>query len=455
MLCDLLVIGAGPGGYAAALEGAASGLRTVLVEKGFLGGTCLNWGCIPTKLFLGATQTIPELKAQTRLRIATGEISVDLPALQRRKRTLVQATRKAMALRLERSSIEYLHGACRFTGPDAAGVETQDGMREVHFKNAIIATGSRPAFPPGLSRDGRRIIDSTDMLDLEEVPPTLAVIGAGAIGIELGQFFARLGTRVDLVELAPSVLPSEDPEIAGVMAGALRRQGWTVHEGAMVQRAEEDGEGTRLFLSNGKELSAAKVLVATGRHPNTAGLGLENTAATLDKRGWVITDDSLQAAEGLYAIGDANGRVLLAHAAEDQARYVVRRIVGNSSGPYRTGQIPSCLYGDPEAFRAGKSLLELKDAGVAVAVSRYQLAASPVAQAYGSSHGMIKVFWSEGRVAGITGIGHRMTGLVTLAEVVVREGWERKHAHEVVFAHPTMDEALKEALLAPQEEIAG
>jgi dihydrolipoamide dehydrogenase len=454
MNCDLLILGAGPGGYAAALEGAEAGLRTILVEKGFLGGTCLNWGCIPTKLFLGATQSIPELKAQSRLRIASGEIAVDLPALQRRKRTLIQATRKAMGLRLEHSSVNLLQGVARFTGLDTVAVESEGAFQEIRFSNAILAVGSSPVFPPGMVRDGVHVLDSTDMLDLEEVPPSLAVIGAGAIGIELGQFFNRLGTAVTLIEMAPDLLPAEDPEISGVMSWALKRQGWTVHASTTVQRFETDGEGTRLFLSTGKEVRAHKVLVAIGRTPNTTGLGLENTTVRTGPRGWIVTDEALQAAERIFAVGDVSGRALLAHAAEDQARYVVRRILGQIVGPYEGLPVPSCLYGDPEAFRAGRSARELLNAGLPVKTSRYQLAASPVAQAYGSSHGVIKVLWSEGRVAGITGIGHRMTGLVTLAEVIVKQGWERERIHGIVVAHPTMDEGLKEALLAEQVDVS-
>jgi dihydrolipoamide dehydrogenase len=226
-----------------------------------------------------------------------------------------------------------------------------------------------------------------------------------------------------------------------------------VHTSATVEKVVTSGEEVHLSLSTGKDVRANKVLVATGRTPNTAGLGLENTSVEVDGRGWIVTDDSLQAADRIFAVGDVSGRALLAHAAEDQARYVVRRILDSASGSYRGMPVPSCLYGEPEAFRAGKSSRELLKEGHVVKISRYQLAASPVAQAFGSSHGMIKVFWSDGKVVGITGIGHRMTGLVTLAEVMVKQGWNRESIHEIVVAHPTMDEGLKEALLGDQEVI--
>jgi dihydrolipoamide dehydrogenase len=452
MECDLLILGSGPGGYAAALEGAAAGLGTVLVEKGFLGGTCLNWGCIPTKLFLGASQTIPELKSQARLRVAGGEITVDLPALQRRKRTLVQATRKAMQLRLDHAGVELIQGVARLAGPRTALIESDGMFREIRFSSLILAVGSRPAFPPGLERDGASILDSTDILDLEATPRHLAVIGAGAIGIELGQFYHRLGAAVTLIEMAPNVLPAEDPEISGVMTSALKRQGWDVHCSSAVERVQAGEQETTLLLSTQKEVRAHKVLVAAGRTPNTIGLGLELAGAETDDRGWIVTDEFLQAVDRIFAVGDVNGRVLLAHAAEDQARYVIQRILGRTSAPYPRLPVPSCLYGEPEVFRAGRTHRELQTEG-AFAVSRYRLAASPVAQAFGSSHGLIKVFWSQGRVAGITGIGHRMTGLVTLAEVIVRQGWERERIKGIVVAHPTIDEALREALLADQEEV--
>ncbi|MFP4072152.1 MAG: dihydrolipoyl dehydrogenase family protein, partial [Desulfovibrionales bacterium] len=451
--CDLLVLGAGPGGYRAALDGAAAGLKTVLVEKGHLGGTCLNWGCIPTKLFLGATQAAADLEVQSRLRTLAGTIRFDLAGIQKRKRTLILGTRKSMERSLKDSGIELITGAGQLIGPNILAVDMQGSYSEIHFSHLVIAAGSVPFFPPGLAPNGREILDSTDCLELGNVPARLAVIGAGPIGIELAQFWSRLGSEIVLVELAPTILPTEDPEIAALMAWHLKRFGWTVHTATTVTELDDDADGVGLLLQNGERITADKVLVSVGRMPALSGLGVENTDISVTSRGWIRTDDALRAAENVYAVGDVNGRFLLAHAAEDQARYVIRHILETEKGPYDPGPPPSCVYGDPEVFRAGFSVRELKERDLPVSVSRFQLAANPVAQASGSTRGMIKVIWSEGKIRGVTGIGHRAAGMVTLAEVMVRQSWTREEIHNTIFAHPTLDEALKEAVLAPLEEV--
>ncbi|GAU09089.1 dihydrolipoyl dehydrogenase family protein [Desulfoplanes formicivorans] len=449
---DLIIIGSGPGGYAAALAAGKAGLVTALVESGPLGGTCLNWGCIPTKLFLGATEPIAGIRAQERLRLASGSMTVDLPALQRRKDTMVGASRKAIEQSLTRVNVELIRGRARLASPTSIIVNNADNGEETElgFAKLIIATGSSPSFFPGMEPDHQTILDSTDLLDLAEAPESLAIIGAGAIGLEMGQFWERLGTKITLIEGMDRVAPTEDPEISKVITTALKRAKWKISTGKKVASIQAENNKAVVTLEDGTTFEADKALVAVGRKPNTEGLNLEAAAIATQGRGWITTDDCLLAGENIYAIGDVNGRTLLAHAASDQAEYVIRHILEQTSDPYGPGPIPGCIYGSMEAIRTGFTAEELTTQGKTVTISRAMLSANPISQSHGAPAGLVKVVWSQGKVMGISAVGHGVSHLITLCEVVVKEGWTREKAENIVFAHPTLDEALKEALLAQQ-----
>ena len=439
--CDLLILGGGPAGFAAAITAAQAGLSTILVEKEHLGGTCLNWGCIPTKLFLGVTSPLAELHAQNRLKIASGQVAIDLPALQKRKASLVQASHKGMDTALKNAKVTLIHGQGRLTSPQTAEITSTQGQTSVSFKHLIIATGSRPMVLPGLEPDGQTVLDSTQLLDLNYAPKSLAIIGAGAIGLEMGQIFHRLGAAITLIDLAPVVAPQEDEDVSKTLASALKRQGWALHLGTKVASVTRGQNRVELTLDSGQVINAEKVLVAVGRRPNSQELGLEQAGLTLSGPGWVNTDDYLKASPTAYAVGDVNGRMLLAHAAEDQARYAVHHLLRKIDRPYFPCVVPSCIYGDPETMRTGASVTDLLKLGCPVQISKFMLAANPISQSHGSSLGLVKVIWSQGRVAGITAVGHGVSHLVTLAEIMVKQAWSRDQVHDIVFAHPTLDEA--------------
>lgn len=446
---DLIIIGSGPGGHAAALAAGRAGMTTALVESGPLGGTCLNWGCIPTKLFLGATEPIAGIKAQERLRLASGSMNVDLSALHKRKNAIVTASHKAIANSLSTANVDLIQGRARIASPSSiivnSGTETEYG-----FARLILATGSRPSFFPGMEPDHTTILDSTDLLDLTETPASLAIIGAGAIGLEMGQFWERMGTKITLIEGMDRIAPTEDPEISKVLATALKRSKWTISTGKKVAKITAENGQAVISLEDGTVFKADKALVAVGRKPNSESLNLEAAHIALQARGWIDTDEFLQAGESIYAIGDVNGRTLLAHAASDQAEYVIRHIQGETGEPYAPGPIPGCIYGSTEAIRTGFTAEELAHQGKKVNISTSMLSANPICQSHGAAAGLIKVVWSEGRVRGISAAGHGVSHLITLCEVAVREGWTREKAEEIIFAHPTLDEALKQALLADQ-----
>ncbi len=448
---DIIVIGAGPGGYAAALLASQRGKTVAIIEQQYLGGTCLNWGCIPTKLYLGATAHLDGLQAQSRLRLCSGSVHMDLPALRKRKTAFVSATHKAMACCLDTHGVTLLRGHARLADSRTVHITGQT-EEQCSFASLIIATGSAPAAFPKLAPDHERILDSTDLLDLDAAPGSLAIIGAGAIGLEMADFWHRLGTSIHLIEGAPRLAPTEDEEIAQTLHGMLKRKKWNIVTGKRVAGLLNEGESVLTRLEDGTEIRTDKALVAVGRKPNSGSLGLENAGIATADAGWILTDECLRAAPGIYAVGDVNGRTLLAHAAEHQARHAVLHALGEISLPYASGPMPGCIYGSIEVMRAGQTAAELTAAGHRVLVSRVSLGANPISQAHGQAQGLVKVAWIDGVVHGITAVGHAASHLVTLAEIMVRDGWTRETAHQHIFAHPTLDEALRDALTAPLED---
>ncbi len=464
---DMIILGGGPGGSRAAFDAAARGLSVALVDRDGLGGTCLNRGCIPTKLLLGATAAQPLLETQKKLKGADGHITFDLPALQQRKDRYVKGTRQALEKRLKAAGIAVYAGEGRVTSGrqgdgdgELAVVSAQpDGTTQENrlgWGTLIVATGSTPASFPGLAADGAAVLDSTALLDVTEAPESLIVVGGGAIGLEMADFFSRLGTRITIVEGMGRLAPTEDAEAGDTLRKVYAREGWAIHTGRKVASlATIDGQAVLRF-EDGEELTASKALLAVGRRPASAGIGLEALGATLRGPGWVQTDDSLRAAPHVYAIGDVNGRTLLAHAADHQARYAVRHACADTATAYDAGVMPACIYGHLEVMRVGPTVEELKNAGFSPQVSRSTLIANPIAQAYGTTQGFIKIVWVDGRIRGVTAVGHGVSHLVTLAAVLAGGsstglGWTAHDAGNVIFAHPTLDEAMEAAMEAPQE----
>lgn len=455
--CDILIIGSGPAGYSAALEASALGRNVVLVEKDFVGGTCLNRGCIPTKFFLAASRPISEIRAQSRMRLGQGGFALDMTALQKRKASLLGGTRQFMAKRLEAAGVRFIQGQGELAGPDQVLVRTSAGSEQagqelrIAFDHLILALGSRPVWPKALEPDGEHILLSDHILDLNEVPASLAVIGAGAIGLEMAQFFQRMGAQVTLLEAAERIAPTEDPEISSQLAAVLKRQGIDVRFGVAVSNLEQSKGAVNVHLAEGQVLHVAKVLVAVGRRPNAALPGLDLAGVSLAENGTLIVDAELRLTKKIYAVGDCNGQVLLAHAAEHQGRFAARHAAGVVSGPYRPGSVPFCIYGDPEVMRVGLTAGEAAAQGLGYSVSRAFLAANPVAQAFAAPHGLVKVVWNGKRIVGISAVGHGVLHFVSAAVIMVNQAWARDRVEDMIFAHPTLDESLRQALLAPQE----
>ncbi len=448
MTADILIVGGGPAGYDAALAAAKAGVTTTLVEKEYLGGTCLNWGCIPTKFYLAAVSAKAELEGHAKMKTASGDIQLDLPALVDRKKRHLEGTRKAMAAELQRLGVTFIKGELKMIGALKSVVQVDGNPVIIPHQRCILATGSRPASHPGLKADHNCVLNSGDMLSLREVPKELLVIGAGAIGLELAQFFSRLGSAITLLEVADRIAPAEDEEVSKALAQMFKRQGWTIHTGVKIGHLESLDGKARLSLEDGREFTADKALLAVGRHPNSLNLMLEMLGATLSGPGWIATDKHLMASPTIYAVGDVNGRTLLAHAASHQAEYAVQHFLGEKTGPYKPGPIPGCIYGAPETLRVGLMEAEAKAQGMEIETTRAQLVTNPISHAHAATGGFVKCVWSEGKLVGVTAVGHGVASMATLATVIVQEGWTKKHAAATIFPHPTLDEALKAALLA-------
>ena len=453
MSYDVIIIGGGPGGTRAAALLAAAGKRVALIEDRHWGGTCLNCGCIPTKMLLGAAAPSELIQAQQRLRVLKGESSVDFAALQNRIRRFLKGSSQTLARNLTAQGVTLLEGRGTCLGEGRVQVKTADGEHEIQGTDIILSCGSRNAVFPGLAPDGDCVLDSTGLLELDEIPESLIVVGAGAIGLELGHFFGSQGSKVTIVEAAPHVAPLEDTDIADELRKILTKSGKTCLEGVRAQALVTKDGRAELTLADGRVLTAAKALVAVGRTPNSDGLGCEAAGCPLNRRGYVQTDEYLQAAPHVHAIGDINGRVLLAHAAEHQAHYVARRLLGQEDGPYVPGPVPSCYYG-LEIMRVGDTAAALLARGKSVSVSQVPLSLNPIAQAGGLTGGFVKAVWDADRLAGMAAIGHGVSHLVTVAQLLVMQGATPDNLHRIMFAHPTLDEIIPAAIAAKRTPVS-
>ncbi|SDL33315.1 dihydrolipoamide dehydrogenase [Maridesulfovibrio ferrireducens] len=447
---DLVVVGAGPGGFDAATEAATFGIKVALVEKDLLGGTCLNVGCIPTKLYLGATSPVEDLAAQVKARVATGEIKINFEALCTKKDRFIGATRKAMAQKLKALGIDFYPATAKIIEQGKIEVSHPNETAILEYKNLVLATGSHPTVFPGLEPDNETVLDNTGFLALTEMPESLLVIGAGFIGLEMAQIAHRTGTKITVVDALDRIAVYEDPEVSKTLRSVFKRHKWDIRLGVKVKSVTAENGKAVLRTEDGDEIIADKALIAIGRRPNSKDLGLENCGASTVGPGFVKVDENLEAAPNIYAIGDLNGKTLLAHAASHQAGYVVRRITGKDKGPYTHAPIPSILYGSPETMRVGQMVSDLEGKGE-IKVSSFQLVANPIAQSYAATQGFVKVVWLDDKVVGITAVGHHVSGFTTAAAMIVQEAWTEEDLHKVIFPHPSLDEALLGALKAEKQ----
>lgn len=448
---DCIVIGSGPAGSRAAFDAAAAGMKTAIVEMGFVGGTCLNAGCVPTKFLLGGTYTLPLLAVQKKYKVASGDIHIDLAALQARKERFIKGTRNSVQKQFTDAGMTLLTGKASFCGPQRIRVKNAEGETEYSFSKCIVATGSVPASFPGLKPDGQSVLSAAGLLNLKEAPESLIIVGAGAIGIEMGELFHRLETKITLVEGLPRILPAEDPEVSELLHSYYSREGWNIHTGKRIASVSTVDGQSKLVFESGEELSAAKTLVAVGRRANTAGLEFEVAGIPVKPNGCIETDECLRCTEHIYAVGDVNGRVLLAHAGDHQARHAALHAAGKTDAPYISPPVPACIYGTMEVMRVGLTQTELTAKGIHGAVSRAPLAENVIPQSYGHPQGFVKMIWTDTTLSSVCVVGHGASHLVTAAALLVDKKIEKNMQIPIIFSHPTLDEALESAMVGPLE----
>jgi dihydrolipoamide dehydrogenase len=446
---DVLFIGGGPAGYVGAIRAAQLGLTVACVDaRARLGGTCLNVGCIPSKALLHATARYAELPHLADMGIAA-TARVDLPALMAHKDGVVQANGQGIDFLLKKNGVTKITGAATIAEP---GVVAVDGAR--YTADAIvIATGSVPAALPGITVDEKRIVTSTGALALEKVPKRLAVIGAGAIGLEMGSIWARLGARVEVIEFTDAPLPGMDGALRAEAAKIFAGQGLEIHTGAKVTAAKAGRGGVAFTVERGgtaAEHTADVLLVAVGRRPHTQGLGLEALGIELDARGFIPVDAGFATAvEGIYAIGDCIPGPMLAHKAEEDG-VALAEILAGEAGHVDYALVPAVVYTEPEVASVGATEEALKERGVSYRIGTFPFMASGRARAMGAGAGFVKLLADAGtdRLLGAHIIGPQAGELIATAALCMAFEGSAEDLARTCHAHPTLAEAVKEAALA-------
>lgn len=453
---DVVIIGGGPGGYVCAIRCAQLGLTTALVERRErLGGTCLNIGCIPSKALLDSSEFYEKVRRAEEFGVRTGEVRPDLGKMMERKNAVVNRLTDGIRMLMKQNRVEVLTGTGSLLDASHVEVRGADGGRTVlETKNVVLATGSESAGLPFLPFDGSTVVSSTEALEFTEVPRRLLVIGAGAIGLELGSVWSRLGSEVHVVELMDQILPGWDPELARALSRELEKQGMKISTGMKVRGAEvkdgaavvtaQDQDGTEV------RLEADEVLVAVGRKPHYEGLNLEAVAVEREPDGKRIKVDErfMTATPGVYAIGDLIRGPMLAHKAEDEG-IAVAEIIAGIPGHVNYAAIPGVVYTWPEAASVGKTETELSAEGRAYRKGVFPFAANARAAAMGDTTGFVKVLSDEryDTLLGVQIVGPWASDLIAEAVAVMEFHGSAEDIARTVHAHPTLSEAVREAAL--------
>ena len=394
---DLAIIGSGPGGYVAAIRAGQWGLKTLVIEKdGFLGGTCLHVGCIPTKVLLHHAEIYDHFKNAKEFGIEVKDFSLDWTAVLARKDKIVKKHSKGIELLFKKNKVETMQGWGRIAGPGRVSVEHQGKTTEIEATNILLATGSEARSLPGVEIDGKVVLTNREILSIGEIPKTLIVVGAGAVGVEFASIFNSFGTQVTLLEMLPRVVPLEDEEISAELDKAFRKKGIQIHTEALVESVKKDAKGASVTFKDkaGKSqtVSAEKVLMAVGRKPNTENLGLEKTKAKVE-RGYVHAGPYLETAEPrVYAIGDiVAGLPQLAHAASMEGIIAVGKMAGKEVPAFDRNRVPNATYCEPQIGSVGLSEKQARDAGLKIKVGKFPFAGNSKATILGSHGGFIKV----------------------------------------------------------------
>ena len=444
-MTDLIIIGAGPGGYETAVRAAALGLETTIIEAAIPGGTCLNEGCIPTKCLCKSAELLAEIQSAAEFGIQTDNTTFNLAAAIERKNAVVEQLVQGVRGLLGKPRITLVEGRASLTGDRCVRVDKTDGTSEIlQAKNIIIATGSETKFLPISGANSRDVVTSTEMLARKEMPRRLCVIGGGVIGMEFASIFNAFGAEVSVVEYCKEILPAIDKDIAKRLRTSMKKRGVDFHVGAAVTAIEELAEGSSvIFSEKGKEqrIEADLVLMAVGRAPRLQNLGLEEAGINFIPRGIAVDDNMQTNIAGIYAIGDVNGLCPLAHAATFQGYHALHHITGSTSRTADLSLVPAAVFTVPEVATVGKSEDELKEAGIACKVGKSFYRANGKSLAMGSDEGLVKLVSSEdGVILGCQVLGAHAADLIHEVAVLMSVGGTLEHLRTAIHAHPTLSE---------------
>ncbi|QFT89722.1 Dihydrolipoyl dehydrogenase [Bacillus sp. THAF10] len=461
---DLVILGGGTGGYVAAIRASQLGLKTAVVEKKKIGGTCLHAGCIPSKALLRSAEVFAQTKNSEEFGVISGDVTLDFFKVQERKQKIIDGLHNGVQHLMKQGKIDVFYGTGRILGPSifspmpgTISVEYENGDENTMLipKNVIVATGSRPRSLPGLEIDGSLVMTSDEALSLEELPKSIIIVGGGVIGIEWASMLADFGVEVTVLEYADRVLPTEDKEVSKEMQRLLKKRKINVVTGAKVlSETLEKAEGSVTIKAEHKgtekSFTAEKMLVSVGRQANVEGIGLENTDIQVEK-GFIKTNDFFQTKEShIYAIGDVIGGLQLAHVASHEGIVAVEHITGENPTPIDYSLVSKCVYSSPEVASVGYTEEEAKEKGFDVKTGKFSFRAIGKALVYGESDGFVKLVVNKENddILGVHMIGPHVTDMISeagLARVLDATPWEVGHT---IHPHPSLSEAIGEAALA-------
>ena len=448
---DLIVIGAGPGGYRASVRAAQLGLRVACVEKQELGGTCLNVGCIPSKALLESSELYHEANHDLGIHgIQIEKVELDLDAMMGRKEKIVSTMVQGIGGLFKGHKVDHVIGTARISGPGSVEVDGPEESSQLQSERILIASGSAPVELTALPFDGKRVISSTEALSLETVPKRMIVIGAGAIGLEMGSVWNRLGTEVLVVEFMDQILPGMDAEMTSQLQRILKRQGMSFELSARAQSAQIKRGKVELNIALSEEERTEKcdcVLVAVGRRPYLDGLADESLGLQTDERGHLVVDTDFQTnVSGIYAIGDAIPGPMLAHKAEEEGVAAVERMVGKA-GHVNYDAIPSVVYVHPELASVGQTEAQAKEGGREIKVGKYQFRANARAHSMNATDGLVKIVCDAhtDRLLGMHILGPQASHLIAEGAIAIEFASSSEDIARSVHAHPSLSEVIKEA----------
>ncbi len=449
---DIIVVGSGPGGYAAAFYLADHGKQVTLIEKEDLGGVCLNRGCIPSKALLNVAGLIDKSKKVKEQGISFSKPTIDLPQLRDWKNSVVEKLRQGVGALAKARKVEIINGRALFDDAETLRVETNDGQHYFTFDQVIIATGSRPFLPSVMDLGNPRIMTSTEALDMDDIPKELLVVGGGYIGMELGSVYASMGSDVSVVEAMPELLAGADTDLVKVFEKYVSKKIQTMYLSHTVKSMATKGKTIEVVMETNDKKDITKqfdkVLVSVGRSPNSDDLGLENTNVKIDDKGFIIIDECCETTnKNIFAIGDVAGGIQLAHKATKEAKIAASKILDEPSLILDDFVIPAVVFTDPEISWVGLTEKEAKADKIAVKVSKFPWSASGRALTLNRTEGLTKIISDPetGRLLGIGIVGDHAGDLISEAALAIQSGMTIDDLAETIHPHPTLSESLMES----------